>query len=133
MAYGQDVKVPFTVAPMSVELSPEDEIAKNILNAEQPKQIAVGNTMQGEYLNNMKWVEFYDPSGDIRGKDDKQGAYKASYTLKGDQICFDYPGTWDDWCAKISMRGNRVYFINKGKLVTFIKNTIFADGNPNNL
>lgn len=133
MAFGRDVRIPFTVFAMSVEISPDDEIMKNILDAEQLKAIAVGNTMQGEYTNAIKWVEFYDPNGEIRGKDDKQGPYKASYTLRGDQMCFDFPGTYDDWCAQISMRGNRVDFINKGKLVTFLRNTTFVDGNPNGL
>lgn len=130
MAYGRDVRIPFTVFQMSVDISPDDEIMKNILDAERLKLIAIGNTMQGEYTNNIKWIEFYDPSGEIRGKDDKQGAYKASYTLKGDQMCFDFPGTVDDWCTQVSMRGNRVDFINKGKLVTFLRNTTFIDGNP---
>lgn len=131
MAYGRDLRIPFEVVALTSE--PNEEILANILNAQQLKQMAVGNTMRGEYMNGQQWVEFYDPSGDIRGMDEEQGTYNASYSLKGDQICFDYPGTNDDWCAQISMRGNRVDYLHEGKVVNFIKNTVFENGNPQGL
>ena len=132
LATDRTVRIEFTVAADRTELSPEDEILKSIVNAEQLKQLTVGNTMEGEYPNSKKWMEYYDPSGEIRGKDGK-GEYSAKYELKGDQICFDYDGTDDDWCAQISMRGNKVDFLEDGKLVSFIRNTVIIPGNPSGL
>lgn len=131
MAYGRDLKMEINVVPDKTKAG-EDVLAA-ILDAERLKQVVVGNALQGEYTNSRKWYEYYDASGEIRGKDDDHGTYKASYKLDGGQVCFDYEGTNDDWCAQVSMRGNRVDFLHKGELVNFIKNTIFIDGNPNNL
>ena len=131
MAYGRDLRIPITVVPKKTKAS--DEILAAVLDAEHLKQVVVGNTLQGEYPNNKKWYEYYDASGAIRGKDDNQGSYTASYALKGDEVCFDYEGTYDDWCAKVSMRGNRVEFLHKGEVANFARNTIFLDGNPNGL
>lgn len=78
-------------------------------------------------------MEYYDPNGEIRGKDEEHGAYSAKYVLKANSICFDYQGSDDDWCAQVSMRGNRVDFIEDGKLVTFVRNTMIIPGNPSGL
>ena len=84
-------------------------------------------------VNDQSWVEYYDPSGEIRGKDDEHGSYKARYELKGDQICFDYPGDDSDWCGQISMRGNRIDYIEDGEIVNLIRDTLVHNGNPYNL
>lgn len=130
MAYSSEVRIPFTVVSGK---KADDEILAAILDADRLKQVVVGNTLQGEYPNGRKWYEHYDSSGEIRGRDDDQGSYQARYTLDGDRICFDYAGTNDDWCAQVSVRGNRADFLKNGELQTFIRNTIFLDGNPNNL
>lgn len=130
MAYNDELRIPFTVV---LGTRASDEILAAILDADRLKQVLIGNTLQGEYPNSRKWYEFYDASGEIRGRDDDQGTYQARYTLDGDKICFDYAGTQDDWCGQVSLRGSRVDFLKGGELQTFVRNTFLVDGNPNNL
>jgi hypothetical protein len=130
MAYNKEVRIPFTV--ISGEKAGDETLAE-VLDADRLKQVVVGNTLQGEYPNGRKWSEYYDASGEIRGRDDDQGTYLANYTFNGNEICFDYAGTFDDWCGQISLRGNHADFLKDGELQTFMRNTILLDGNPNNL
>lgn len=132
MAVNRDLRIEFEVYKATTALPSDDQILSKRLGAEELKRRIVGNTVRGEYPNGVKWSEYYDPSGAIRGKDATHGAYDARYTLKGDQICYDYPGNDDDWCGQVSDDGSQVYFLKEGKLVTFIRNASIADGNPDN-
>jgi len=91
-------------------ISSGDEITKRVLTAEDLKAKVVGSTLRGEYPNHVKWAEFYDPSGEIRGTDDEHGAYTIRYTLDGNKLCYDYPGNDNDWCATLSLQGDDVQF-----------------------
>lgn len=133
MATDRTVRIPFTVYAPSTALSPTDDILKYVLDAERLKTLTIGNTMKGDYPNNETWIEYYDPNGEIRGRDDEHGSYTARYSFKGNSICFDYPGDDSDWCGEISMRGNSIDYIHDGNLVTFIRNTTLIQGNPSGL
>lgn len=131
MAVNRDLRIEYEVYKATKSLSSDDQILANRLGAEKLKSAIVGNTVQGEYPNGVKWAEFYDPNGEIRGHDATHGDYSARYTLKDDLICYDYSGSDDDWCAQVSDGGSQIYFLKDGELVTFIRNASFVSGNPN--
>jgi hypothetical protein len=135
MAANRDLRIEFEVFESSKKLSSNDEILAHRLPADELKRRVEGNTIRGEYPNGRKWVEFYDPKGEIRGKDDKKGSYSARYTFNGDKLCFDYPDNDGDWCAQVSEGSGQAYFIDasSGELVTFIRNASIVTGNPDNL
>jgi hypothetical protein len=132
MAVNHDLRIEFEVYNASTAVSSGDPVLAHLLGAEDLQRRIVGNTVRGEYPNGVVWSEYYDPSGEIRGKDATHGAYTARYTLKADQICYDYSGNDDDWCGQVSEDGSQVYFLKEGKLVTFIRNASIASGNPEN-
>jgi len=106
-----------------------------ILTADQFKKLIVGNTMTGVYTNGVKWEEYYDPNGEIRGFDEKQGTYFGKYQLRaGNMVCYDYPGTQYDWCAKISLQGDSVnYVLPSGSLDATSHDDKVVKGNPEKL
>jgi hypothetical protein len=119
-------KIPFTVVP---ELSePSDDTRANILSEDKLKQSLVGNTLRGEYLNGLKWAEYLDPSGEIHGKDDIQGDYKARWTIVAGKMCFDY-ANFSDWCADISLQGDRLILLREEKVLNTIRSTTVHPGN----
>lgn len=92
----------------------------------------VGSTVKGEYLNRAQWAEFYDESGEIRGRD-LSGAYTIRYRIEGDKICYDYPGSDQDWCGQLTESGGEVRFLRDGKMLAFIRGAIIEPGNPEGL
>jgi hypothetical protein len=134
MAFGRQEKIEFTVVPARTKLSPEDDILANVLDAQRLKASIVGNTMQGEYPNQLKWKEYYLPDGTLRGKADQLGSFKGTYEFKGNSICYYYDGHSDwNWCAQISVDGNKIYFLENGELVSNERNTELLQGNPHGL
>lgn len=119
-------KIPFTVVP---ELSePNNGIRARIVDEAKLKQSLVGNTLKGEYLNGLKWAEYLDPSGEIQGKDDIQGDYKARWTIVAGKLCFEY-SNFSDWCAGISMHGDRLVLLKEDKVVNTTRNVTVNPGN----
>ena len=134
MAFGRQERIPYTVVARRTELKKDDAILANVLDADRLKALIVGNTMQGEYPNHIKWMEYYAPDGTLRGKADDIGAVSGRYEFKGNAICYYYPGHPDwDWCAHISIIGDTIRFLEDGKLVGTEFNTKWLQGNPLNL
>jgi hypothetical protein len=133
LATNRDQKIEFALFKDTSAISSGDAVAKHVLGAADLKAKVVGSTLRGEYPNHVKWSEFYDQSGEIRGKDDDQGTYTARYTLDGNKLCYDYPGNDADWCATISLQGDDVQFLKGGELVNFTINSKLAPGNPDHL
>ena len=135
LAYGREERLPFTVVSRRKALSSEDPILANILSEDQLKALVVGNTMQGEYLNHKKWVEYYAPDGTLRGRADSWGSMSGRYEVKGKSLCFSYDGHSDwNWCVQYSVSGGNIRLVDEnGKLVTNQVNIEVLQGNPDNL
>lgn len=93
----------------------------------------VGNTMSGQYDGGEEWQEYFDPTGDIRGRDDEHGPYTARYWIVENLMCFDYPWDGADWCAKIGIEADRLTFYKDGQKQTGIPHTQLLPGNPYSL
>jgi hypothetical protein len=130
MAYRRDVKIPFSVVPTWLPSS--EEMRAAILSDDELRQLVVGNTLEGEYLNGLKWAEYFDRSGEIRGKDDEQGAYKAHWSIVGRELCFDYTN-YRDWCAELSAPGSQLILIEDGQAANAQRNIVVRTGNPRGL
>ncbi|HET6157578.1 MAG TPA: hypothetical protein VFE34_04465 [Dongiaceae bacterium] len=134
MAYGREERIEFTVVSKRTTLSEDDEILTHIFDADRLKALIVGNTMQGEYINHKKWMEYYAPDGTLRGKADSFGTLRGRYEFKDNTLCYYYQGHSDwDWCAQVSVIGDTIRFLEDGKLVTGDSNTKWLQGNPHNL
>jgi hypothetical protein len=134
VAYGREERIKFTVVARRTELKSNDEILANILSADRLKGFIVGNTMQGEYPNHKKWMEYYAPDGTLRGKADALGSFRGTYEFKDNTVCYHYQGHSDwDWCSAISVSGDDIYLLEDGKLVTDEFNTRLLQGNPSDL
>lgn len=127
LAYRRNVRIPFSVVP--TWSSPGEEIRAAILPAQELRQLVVGNTMEGEYLNGLKWAEYFDPSGEIRGKDDEQGAYKARWSIVGRELCFAY-ANYRNWCAEVSASGSQLILLEDGQAANALRNIVVTTGNP---
>ncbi len=96
--------------------------AQTLATGEQITAAIGGNTVQGSMLEAGAYTEFYQADGVIKGAD-----YTAAWTIKDNQMCFDYGEGADCWSVRI-----------EGEAVTWVKDgvdggtgTIVA-GNPNN-
>lgn len=134
MAYGREERIEYTVVPRRKTLPPDSEILANIMPQDQLKAYIVGNTMQGEYRNHRKWMEYYAEDGTLRGKADETGSFKGWYEFEDNAICYHYDGNSDwDWCAQISLYEGNIYLVEGDELVTSEFNTKWLQGNPYNL
>jgi len=134
LAYGQEQRIDYTVIASRTTLSEDDAILANVLPADRLKSFIVGNTMQGEYPNHKKWMEYYAPDGTLRGKADTLGTFRGRYEFKDNVICYHYQGHSDwDWCSQVSAFADRIYLLEDGELVTNESNTEMLPGNPHNL
>jgi len=96
--------------------------AQTLATGEQITAAIGGNTVQGSMLDAGAYTEFYQADGVIKGAD-----YTGKWTIKDNQMCFDYGEGADCWSVRI-----------EGEAVTWVKDskdggtgTIVA-GNPNN-
>ena len=96
--------------------------AQTLATGEQITAAIGGNTVQGSMLEAGAYTEFYQADGVIKG-----AGYTAAWTIKDNQMCFDYGEGADCWSVRI-----------EGEAVTWVKDgadggtgTIVA-GNPNN-
>jgi len=103
-------------------LSSMPAFAQTLATADQITAAIGGNTVQGSMVAAGAYTEFYQADGVIKGAD-----YTGAWTVKDDQMCFDYGEGADCWSVRI-----------EGDAVTWVKDgadggtgTIVA-GNPNN-
>jgi hypothetical protein len=96
--------------------------AQTLATGEQITAAIGGNTVQGSMLAAGAYTEFYQADGVIKGAD-----YTGTWTIKDNQMCFDYGEGADCWSVRI-----------EGEAVTWVKDgadggtgTIVV-GNPNN-
>ena len=96
--------------------------AQTLATGEQITAAIGGNTVQGSMLEAGAYTEFYQADGVIKGAD-----YTAAWTIKDNQMCFDYGEGADCWCVRI-----------EGEAVTWVKDGVDGGtgtsvvGNPNN-
>ncbi|MDQ7247914.1 hypothetical protein [Dongia sedimenti] len=107
--------------------------ADDFLTADAIKTRFVGNTLKGTYPEGKQWAEYYSPEGEIRGHDDIGGSYSGRFTFRGDEICFDFDDTDQDFCGPVSDGAEGIRFYRNGKMITDIGHVILMPGNPNNL
>ncbi|MEZ5830131.1 MAG: hypothetical protein R3D05_03030 [Dongiaceae bacterium] len=93
-------------------------------SGEQIRGAIAGNTVQGSMAGGGPYVEFYDPSGAIKGK-----GYVGQWSVEGDLMCFAYQAT-PKQCWNVDINGNHVSWIRNG--ATQGTGTIIR-GNPNGL
>lgn len=83
-----------------------------------------GNTIQGSMGSTGGYLEYYDPSGAIKGKD-----YVGQWSVEGDLMCFSYQNT-PKQCWSVDINGSSVRWIKNGAAQG--TGTIIR-GNPSNL
>ena len=103
-------------------LTPFAATADTLATADQITASIAGNTVQGSMLEADAYTEFYQADGVIKGAD-----YTGQWTVKDDQMCFDYGDGASCWSVRID--GDAVTWVKDG--VDDGTGTIVA-GNPNN-
>jgi hypothetical protein len=91
---------------------------------EQIRSAIAGNTVQGSMGSTGGYLEYYDPSGAIKGKD-----YVGQWSVEGDLMCFSYQNT-PKQCWNVDINGSDVRWVKNG--VAEGTGTIIR-GNPNGL
>ena len=91
---------------------------------DQIRSAVAGNTIQGSMSSSGGYLEYYDPSGAIKGKD-----YVGQWSVEGDQMCFSYQNT-PKQCWNVDINGSNVRWIKNGAAQG--TGTIIR-GNPNGL
>src|SRR5215813_2040628 len=81
-----------------------------------------GNTIQGSMGSTGGYLEYYDPSGAIKGKD-----YIGQWSVEGDLMCFSYQNT-PKACWNVDINGDQVRWIKNG---TAQGTGTIIRGNPN--
>ena len=96
--------------------------AETLATGEQIAAAIGGNTVQGSMMEAGAYTEFYQADGVIKGAD-----YAGKWTVKDNEMCFDYGEGADCWSVRI-----------EGEAVTWVKDgkdggtgTVLT-GNPNN-
>ncbi|MBB4196910.1 hypothetical protein CCR94_12240 [Rhodoblastus sphagnicola] len=89
----------------------------------------VGNTITGKDSDGLPLSEFYAPSGAVKQLDDDETA-TGKWILRGENVCFIFPGEKQETCYKLEVAGDVATFIDEdgdGKRYTILK------GNAKNL
>jgi hypothetical protein len=95
--------------------------AEGLASGDQITAAIAGNTVQGSMVDAGDYTEFYGADGTIRGD-----GYTGTWTVTGDEMCFDYGEGADCWAVRIA--GESVTWVKDGK--DDGTGTIVA-GNPN--
>lgn len=103
-------------------LTPLAAAAETLAKGDQITASIAGNTVQGSMLAAGAYTEFYQADGVIKGSD-----YTGKWTVKDDQMCFDYGDGASCWSVRLD-----------GDAVTWVKDGVddgtgaIVAGNPNN-
>jgi hypothetical protein len=104
------------------------------LSGSQISTVISGNTLSGVDRKGASWIEYYDPSGQIRGLWKGNDKYSSTWKVDGDKFCGDYEGSDDDFCAPLSMNGDQIYYIeDNGGAYNVGRPAMLASGNTSNL
>lgn len=103
-------------------MSPFAAGAATFATADQITAVIVGNTVQGNMVASGAYTEFYQADGVIKGAD-----YTGKWSIKDDQMCFDYGDGVD--CLSVRIAGDAVTWVKDG--ADDGTGTIVL-GNPNN-
>jgi hypothetical protein len=104
------------------------------LSGSQISTLLSGNTLSGVDRKGASWVEYYDPSGQIRGLWKGNDKYGGTWKVDGDKFCGDYEGADDDFCAPLSVNGDQIYYIkDDGEAYNAGRPAMLASGNSSNL
>lgn len=113
LAKGDEPEIEFQVASSQIALEGDSPVLSGMLGTDAIKALVVGNSQTGEYDNNVKWTEYFAPDGTITGKVEPDTEYSATYEIEDGQICYDYDGTAQDWCAKLSVADGLLYHLQE--------------------
>ena len=98
--------------------------ADGFVNADTIRERVIGNTVTGTMSPDSAYTEFYAPDGTIRGP-----SYQARWTIKDDQMCFDYDEALQIDCYGVKIDGRSLEWHRQGEVQG--KGTL-VEGNPNN-
>lgn len=131
-ARGRTKKLSLKVVPISAPLHRDDPILAHVMTGDEIRQHLSGASLRGYLRNDIPWTEYYAADGTILGHDGANGSYRGLYKIRDDDICFTY-FTGSDWCARLSLIGNRVRHIiynSRGpELITELRDTELVPGN----
>jgi hypothetical protein len=92
------------------------EVMHHLLSGAELRQRLVGNTITGEYDDGDTWAAYYAPDGWVHGFDAKTGLSMGKYAFQGDLVCYDYGRKDYNYCTQISLIGDQVNFVRKGRV-----------------
>lgn len=100
------------------------------MTGEEITALLSGNSMTGVTSKGVEWTEFYTPSGEIRGIS-KGERHSGSWSIDGDNVCFDYPSWEYRVCATVSPASGSKYLFHNDKGQT--NEYVVLEGNPSDL
>jgi hypothetical protein len=112
-----------------------DPVFGTRLTGEWIARTVAGNTLSGVAPGGYSWVEYYDPSGQIRGLRKGGDGYAGSWSIDGDTLCLSYTGGQGDGCYALSAAtGNKIFLFDKDdKPLDADRPATMVWGNPNGL
>jgi len=96
-----------------------DEIAQTIS----------GNTVSGEYPDGSPWSVYFAADHQFRSRGDGPSR-TGTWAITGDQLCFDYPGAANDWCARFQRNGGLIDIYRNGSFLRHMSKPEIETGNP---
>ena len=104
-------------APAAADEAPSTaEILDHVLTNDELKQRLVGNTITGQYDDGKVWAAYYAPDGWVHGFDENTGPSMGRYAFRNGIVCFDYGNKDYNYCRKVSLIGDQVNFVWRGKV-----------------
>ncbi|MCW2315926.1 hypothetical protein M2322_001470 [Rhodoblastus acidophilus] len=120
---------PMTAAPAAAPAPAPAVSGQTKLTGAAAWAALVGNTISGKDSDGLPLSEFYGPGGLVKQLDDDETA-TGKWILRGENVCFIFPGEKTETCYKLEVAGDAATFIDEdgdGKRYTILK------GNPKNL
>lgn len=99
-----------------------DEIAQTI----------AGNTLSGLYPDGSPWLVYFAANHALRSQGDGP-SHSGTWNIAGDQLCFDYPGTADDWCGRFRRDAEQIDIYRNGVFLRQMQKPTVETGNPHSL
>ena len=121
-----------TAEPESVPIAathPKKDVTAPALSGETLRGHVVGNTLSGYDNERTHWIVYFGVDQQAKAKaGDRPMA--GTWRISGDQLCLDFPGSLDDWCAIIKGDDEAVDVYRDGKLRYAMTHTATIPGNP---
>ena len=130
------IRRPYTVEGQSGAALEQPEVGARtqFVSADRIRDELIGNSIVEPSSSGKLWVEYYDPNGSVRGRNQEGATFAGTWKIEGNTLCVDYVSIGTDWCGQFAEGSDgSIDYYKDGKFRKTYPRSVLQPGNPQKL